>query len=122
MDFVDKVGVISKLWIEFRNDGDFSAFMQYNDIGCPMAYMMSEGLINELNPVGEQLIEETFKMFLDLVNVTEEEIDSVLPEKNLGAILVFSHNKKNATATNQAVEEDEEVDPALLGRTWSDLR
>mgnify|MGYP000382927125 CR=1 FL=1 len=43
------------------------------------------------------MIEETFKMFLELINVTEEEIDSVLPDKNLGAILVFAHNKKNNT-------------------------
>lgn len=122
MDFVEKVEVIGKLWVEFRNDKDFSGFMQYNDIGCPMAYMVAEGLIKELNPIGEQLIAETFTMFLNLVNVTEEEIDSVLPEKSLGAILVFSFNKKQAIATNQTVEEDEEIDPALLGRTWSDLR
>ena len=48
-------------------------------------------------PIGEEMIEETFKMFLELINVTEEEIDSVLPDKNLGAILVFAHNKKNNT-------------------------
>jgi len=97
MDFSDKTGVIGQLWIEFRNDEDFDAFMDYNDLGCPMAYMVAEGLIKDLTPVGEEMIEETFKMFLELINVTEEEIDSVLPDKNLGAILVFAHNKKNNT-------------------------
>jgi hypothetical protein len=62
-----------------------------------MAYMVAEGLIKDLTPIGEEMIIETFKMFLELINVTEEEIDSVLPEKNLGAILVFAHNKKNNT-------------------------
>ena len=97
MDFSDKTGVIGQLWIEFRNDEDFDAFMDYNDLGCPMAYMVAEGLIKDLTPVGEEMIEETFKMLLELINVTEEEIDSVLPDKNLGAILVFAHNKKNNT-------------------------
>ena len=97
MDFSDKTGVIGQLWIEFRNDEDFDDFMDYNDLGCPMAYMVAEGLIKDLTPVGEEMIEETFKMFLELINVTEEEIDSVLPDKNLGAILVFAHNKKNNT-------------------------
>ena len=97
MDFSDKTGVIGQLWIEFRNDEDFDAFMDYNDLGGPMAYMVAEGLIKDLTPVGEEMIEETFKMFLELINVTEEEIDSVLPDKNLGAILVFAHNKKNNT-------------------------
>jgi hypothetical protein len=97
MDFADKTGVIGQLWIEFRNDEDFSAFMDYNDLGCPMAYMVAEGLIKDLTPVGEEMIEETFKMFLELINVTEEEIDSVLPDKNLGSILVFAHHKKKNT-------------------------
>jgi hypothetical protein len=97
MDFADKTGVIGQLWIEFRGDEDFEVFMDYNDLGCPMAYMVAEGLIKDLTPVGEEMIEETFKMFLELINVTEEEIDSVLPEKTLGAILVFAHNKKNNT-------------------------
>ena len=95
MDFADKTGVIGQLWIEFRNDEDFSAFMDYNDLGCPMAYMVAEGLIKDLTPIGEEMITETFKMFLELINVTEEEIDSVIKEKNLGSILVFAHHKKN---------------------------
>ena len=103
MDFADKTGAIGQLWIEFRNDEDFSAFMDYNDLGCPMAYMMAEGLIKELTPIGEEMITETFKMFLELVNVTEEEIDSVLPDKNLGSILVFAHNKKK----NSTPDEEE---------------
>lgn len=94
MEFADKAGVIGQLWIEFRNDEDFSAFMEYNDLGCPMAYMVAEGLVKELTPVGEDIIGETFTMFLDLLNVTEQEIDEVLEDKTLGAILVFAHNKK----------------------------
>jgi hypothetical protein len=101
MDFADKTGVIGQLWIEFRGDEDFEVFMDYNDLGCPMAYMVAEGLIKDLTPIGEEMIIETFKMFLELINVTEEEIDSVLPDKNLGAILVFAHNKKNNTPNEE---------------------
>ena len=94
MDFSDKAGVIGQLWIEFRNDEDFSAFMDYNDLGCPMAYMMAEGLIKELTPIGEEMITETFKMFLDLINLTEQEIDTALSDKTLSSILAFAYNKK----------------------------
>lgn len=107
MDFADKTGVIGQLWIEFRNDEDFSAFMDYNDLGCPMAYMVAEGLIKDLTPVGEEMIQETFKMFLELINVTEEEIDSVLPDKNLGSILVFAHNKKKNAEPDEDGEYEE---------------
>ena len=94
MEFADKAGVIGQLWIEFRNDEDFGAFMEYNDLGCPLAYMVAEGIVKEVTPLGEEMINETFKMFLELLEVEESVIDEVLPDKNLGAILVFAHNKK----------------------------
>jgi hypothetical protein len=97
MNLADKAGLIGQLWIEFRADEDFSAFMEYNDIGCPMAYMVAEGLVKELSPVGEEMLAETFKMFIDLIEVTEEEID-LLPEINLVTVLQFGYNKKNNSA------------------------
>jgi len=93
MDFADKTGVIGQLWIEFRNDEDFEVFMDYNDLGCPMAYMVAEGLIKDLTPLGEEMINETFKMFLDLIIVTEEEVDSAIEDKDLSSILAYAYNK-----------------------------
>ena len=75
MNLADKTGIIGQLWIEFRDDSDFSAFMEYNDIGCPMAYMLAEGLVVELSKVGEDMVNETFNMFINLLGITEEEID-----------------------------------------------
>jgi hypothetical protein len=96
MDFANKAGVVGQLWIEFRNDEAFSTFMEYNDLGCPLSYMVAEGLVKELSPVGEEMIEESFKMLLSLLEVTEEDL-LVLPEINLTSILLFAHNKKQNT-------------------------
>jgi hypothetical protein len=96
MDFANKAGVVGQLWIEFRNDESFSTFMEYNDLGCPLSYMVAEGLVKELSPIGEEMIEETFKMLLNLLEVTEEDL-LVLPEINLAGILLFAHNKKQNT-------------------------
>jgi hypothetical protein len=93
MEFADKAGIVGQLWIEFRNDEDFSAFMEYNDLGCPLAYMIAEGIVKEVTPLGEEMINETYKMLLDLLEVTEEDFE-VLDEINLGSILVFAYNKK----------------------------
>ena len=94
MDFADKAGTIGQLWIEFREDEDFASFMEYNDLGCPMAYMMAQGLIKDLTPLGEEMISETFSMFIKLINVTEEEIDSLTENKDLSSILAFAYDKK----------------------------
>lgn len=101
MDFADKAGTVGQLWIEFRNDEDFSAFMEYNDIGAPLAYAVAEGMVKELSPLGEEMVGETFNMLLNLLEVTEAEIDEVLEDKNLGAILVFAHNKKQNSSSSE---------------------
>lgn len=94
MNFKEKSGVVASLWIEFRNDEDFAEFMSYNDLGCPLAYMYKEKLITALSPAGEAMIIETFNSLMELLNVTEEDVDAVLPDKNLGAIMVFSYHKR----------------------------
>lgn len=95
MDFADKTGILAQLWIDFREDEDFSAFMSYNDIGVPMAYYVAEGLVNGLTPLGEQYIEETIDMMFKLLDITEEEV-SALDEINLTSVLAFAYEKKNS--------------------------
>lgn len=96
MDFADKTGVLAQLWIDFREDDNFSAFMDYNDIGVPMAYYIAEGLVNP-TPLGEQYVEESLDMMFKLLEITEAEVDE-LEDASLGAILVFAYNKKNPGA------------------------
>ena len=100
MEFADKEGIVGQLWIEFRNDEDFSAFMDYNDLGCPLGYMIAEGIVKEVSPLGEEMINETYKMLLDLLEVTEEEF-AVLEEVNLGSILVFAYHKRQNKKTEE---------------------
>jgi tetratricopeptide (TPR) repeat protein len=102
MNFKEKSGVVASLWIEFRNDEDFADFMSYNDLGCPLAYMYKEKLISALSPAGEAMIIETFNALMELLDVTEEDVDAVLPDKNLGAIMVFSYHKRKVAQENAA--------------------
>jgi len=97
VEFADKAGILGTLWIEFRADEDFSDFIEYNDLGLPMAYMIAEGLVKELTATGESLIDETFNMFCELLEITEEDFDA-LDDINLGSVLMFAYNKKQNTA------------------------
>jgi len=96
MDFADKAGILGQLWIEFRDDEDFKNFTEYNDIGLPMAYFQAHGLVKELTPLGEDMVSETFSMLIDLLDVTEEEIEG-FDEINLDTLLTFSYAKKQGT-------------------------
>ena len=94
MDFADKTGILAQLWIDFREDDNFKAFMEYNDIGVPMAYYVAEGLVNGLTDLGEQYIEESIEMMFKLLDITEEEVEG-LHEINLTTVLEYAYQKKN---------------------------
>jgi hypothetical protein len=94
VDLADKAGILGELWINFRDDEDFSNFIEYNDIGLPLAYYVAEGLVKEISPLGEQYIVESFEMFIQAIELTEEEIES-FDEITLPALLAESHIKKN---------------------------
>lgn len=94
MDTADKAGILGQLWIDYRDNDDFSVFMEYNDIGLPLSYVVAEGLVPGLTNLGEDYINETLEMFLKLLEITEEEVD-MLPKINLDSVLGFAHEKKN---------------------------
>lgn len=94
MDIADKAGILGQLWIDYRNNEDFSVFMEYNDIGLPLSYVVAEGLVPSLTSLGEDYINETIEMFFKLLEITEQEVD-MLPKINLDSVLVFAHEKKN---------------------------
>ena len=94
MDTADKAGILGQLWIDYRDDENFSVFMEYNDIGLPLSYVVAEGLVPGLTNLGEDYINETLEMFLKLLEITEEEVD-MLPKINLDSVLTFAHEKKN---------------------------
>lgn len=70
--------------------------------------MYTNGLVNELSDQVIAMIREAFKMFLELLDVTEDVIDEILPDKNLGAILVFTKIKAKNTARATEVDQNED--------------
>jgi len=94
LNLADKSGLMAELWMNYRDDKNFSDFFGYNDIGSPISYYLAEGLITELSPLGEQYIIETCDMFLALIDVTEDEADGLI-DINLDAVMDLSESKKN---------------------------
>jgi hypothetical protein len=76
-----KAEILSELWQDYREDNDFKDFIEYNDLGLPLAYAVANG-IAELNPLIEQFIDETFRLLLLGLEIKEdtgfEVLDDVL--------------------------------------------
>jgi hypothetical protein len=93
MDYADKTGLLGQLWIDYREDENFSLFMEYNDIGLPLSYVVAEGLVPELTKLGEDYVDETIEMFFKLLDITEQEVE-MLDKINLDSVLDLVNQKK----------------------------
>jgi hypothetical protein len=90
IEFEDQCAILGQLWIDFRDDEEMSMFMEYNDLGLPMAYLIANELVIP-TPLAEKYIGETFDLFLAAMNVMDEELEGV---DNLTALLDIAYEKK----------------------------
>jgi hypothetical protein len=74
--FSDQCVILTDLWLNYRSDEGFTDFIEYNDIGLPLAYAVTKGLA-EVNSVGESLIEETFSLLLEGLGLDDTGFDSL---------------------------------------------
>ena len=70
-DFESKCRILGELWMNYRDQREFKEFIEYNDIGLPLAYLVSEKLA-EITGQGEIFIEETFALFLTSMGLEDE--------------------------------------------------
>jgi len=78
--FENKCAVLSELWLNNRDDEQFEDFIEYNDIGLPLAYILDND-IAEVNETSEKYINETFELLLELLEVEDqgfEDLDEVM--------------------------------------------
>ena len=39
--FADRCGILGRFWIEYREDEELKTFLEYNDVGLPVAYFIA---------------------------------------------------------------------------------
>lgn len=86
----DKAGILGQFWMEFRDDEALQDFIEFNDMGLPLAFFVSSGIVQD-TPMSEQYIAETFDLFLIALEITEDEIEGL---DNLNDVLDYARVKK----------------------------
>jgi len=77
--FEAQCDILARLWMEHREDEDFEDFVEYNDLGLPLAYFISEGVALPA-PLAETYIGETFELLLAALDIEDtgfENLDEV---------------------------------------------
>jgi hypothetical protein len=67
----NRANILAELWIQYKTDPDFADFIQYNDLGLPLAYAVSHGIV-EMNDQVSMFVNETFDVLLVALNIEED--------------------------------------------------
>lgn len=76
IDFSKKCEILGSLWMDFREEADFQDFIEYNDVGLPLAYFIAEGIVTK-KPESEVYVNETYDLLLASLNAPDEEYESL---------------------------------------------
>ena len=81
--FSKRCEILSELWMNYRDNETFDDFIEYNDLGLPMAHLIAEKLV-EPTRQGEIYIDETFDLLLETLRIEDDNYDSL--SEMLGSI------------------------------------
>jgi hypothetical protein len=77
--------ILAELWMDYRDEGYFAEFFQYADIGFPLAYVISKGVV-KTTPEADKFISDTWEMLLGLVALEDtgfEDLKEMLEDLDL---------------------------------------
>lgn len=81
--FENKCGILADVWLNYRYDEEFRDFVAYHDLGLPLAYCISEGIVDSTD-LASNFINETFASLLVLFDIEDTGFD------NLGDLLDYA--------------------------------
>lgn len=80
--FADKVAILADLWTDYKTDEEFEDFIEYNDLGLPLAYALANDIVKPTT-IAEQFVNETFELLLAGLEVQDtgfETLEDILAE------------------------------------------
>ena len=74
--FENKCEILSDLWMNYRFDKKFEDFTDYNDVGLPLSFLISEDLVKP-SLMAKSMVEETFDVLLAALKIEDQGYDSL---------------------------------------------
>ena len=78
--FENQVNILADLWSNYKHEEGFKDFVQYNDLGLPLAYMIDNNIV-KVNNIGEGLVGESWDLLLASLEMEDtgfENLDDLL--------------------------------------------
>ncbi len=68
--------ILADLWMDYRGEPEFEDFVQYNDLGLPLAYAISEGIV-EKTDIATNFVNEAFDILLGALGIEDTGFDTL---------------------------------------------
>ncbi len=69
--FDSMCAILGELWMDYKTDKYFKDFIEYNDIGLPIAFLFNNELI-EPTELAKQYVYETWDIFLSALDIKQD--------------------------------------------------
>ena len=63
--------ILGDLWMDYKSDKYFKDFIEYNDIGLPIAFLIDNELVDP-SKLAKQYVYETWDIFLAALEIKED--------------------------------------------------
>jgi hypothetical protein len=69
--------ILSDFWLNYKDEEDFEDFVAYNDIGLPLAFMITEDIVKSTT-VAEVYVTEAWELLCSALNIdSKQDYDSL---------------------------------------------
>ena len=75
-EFEGKITILGELYNNYKEDKTFKDFIEYNDLGLPLAYFASEGLVT-LTDMATRFILESWDLFIAALEIEDTGFDTL---------------------------------------------
>ena len=82
--YTDKCSILAELWLNYRSDEEFQDFLEYNDLGLPLAYAIDNDIVKS-SEMAQKFVEETFDLFLSTLGLEDDGYESLVEVLELGS-------------------------------------
>jgi hypothetical protein len=63
-DFSSRCNILGDLWLNYKGEPEFDDFIEYNDVGLPLAFCISQEIVSA-SDMAIKYVNETWDLFLE---------------------------------------------------------
>jgi hypothetical protein len=71
-NFETKCAILSDLWLNYKDNEELADFVEYNDLGLPLAYLIHTNLVT-VTDEGMPYVDETFNLLCAALGLDSDE-------------------------------------------------